>query len=129
MWRHLPLIDVHPHAELAAEAAEAAGAQGAFWPMQQALLKHQGEYEMDDLIGHARAIGLDLDRFRADLRERRHAMRVARDVESADASGVAGTPTFFINGRRHDGPPDLAALSQRVHEATARVRARQDALA
>src|SRR5262245_24126069 len=89
-----PLTDVHPHAELAAEAAEAAGAQGAYWQMHETLLAHQGAFELEDLIRHAAALGLDAERLRADLTEHRYAMRVARDIESGDASGVAGTPTF-----------------------------------
>jgi protein-disulfide isomerase len=118
VWRHLPLPDVHPHAQLAAEAAEAAGAQGAFWPMHDLLLAHQEHLDADRLVGYARTLGLDTDRFRADLARGRFAARVARDVESADLSGVAGTPTFFINDRRHDGPQDLATLNTAI--ATAR---------
>ncbi|MDF1603212.1 Na+/H+ antiporter NhaA [Nocardioides sp. YIM 152315] len=117
VWRHLPLTDVHPHADLAAQAAEAAGAQGAFWPMHRALLTRDGALEVEDLAGHAVDLGLDLEVFLDDLRQRRHAMRVARDIESAEASGVAGTPTFFIQGRRHDGPPDFASLMSKISEA------------
>jgi Na+/H+ antiporter NhaA len=120
VWRHLPLDDVHPHARLAAEAAEAAGAQGAFWEMHDLLLEDQGDLELDDLAGHAADLGLDVDRFVADLTERRYAGRVARDVDSADGSGVGGTPTFFVNGRRHPGAYDLATLSAAVKAAGAR---------
>jgi protein-disulfide isomerase len=122
VWRHLPITEVHPHAQLAAEAAEAAGAQGAFWEMHDRLLDHQDRLEEDDLAAHARDLGLHVDRFLRDLREGRHAARVTRDVESADLSGVTGTPTFFINGRRHYGAYDAATLTQAV--ATARDRAR-----
>lgn len=121
VWRHLPLTDVHPHAQLAAEASEAAAAQGMFWEMHDLLLDHQDRLEPMDLLGHARALGLDLERFKADIKEHRHAARVARDVQTADHSGVAGTPTFFINGQRHHGAFDLAALSSAI--ADARVRA------
>ncbi|GAB7004898.1 Na+/H+ antiporter NhaA [Nocardioides sp. AN3] len=120
VWRHLPLTDVHPHAQLAAEASEAAAAQGRFWEMHDRLLDHQDRLEPRDLLAHAREIGLDLERFRSDLVEHRHAARVARDVESADLSGVAGTPTFFINGRRHFGSFNLATLSAAIADARAR---------
>jgi protein-disulfide isomerase len=121
VWRHLPLPDVHPHAELAAEAAEAAGAQGAFWPMHDLLLAGQEHLDVDNLVGYASTLGLDVDRFRDDLLRRRFATRVAQDVESADITGVAGTPTFFVNDRRHDGPQDLTTLNQVI--ATARTHA------
>lgn len=120
VWRHLPLTDVHPHAQLAAEASEAAGEQGMFWQMHDRLLDHQDLLEPQHLVEHARALGLDLDRFREDLVEHRHAARVARDVESADISGVAGTPTFFINGRRHHGSFNLETLSAAIADARAR---------
>ncbi|SFB93217.1 Na+/H+ antiporter NhaA [Nocardioides terrae] len=120
VWRHLPLTDVHPHAQLAAEASEAAGAQGRFWEMHDRLIDHQDQLEPRDLLDHARALGLDVDRFKDDLVEHRHAARVARDVESADLSTVAGTPTFFINGRRHHGSFNLESLSAAIDEARAR---------
>jgi Na+/H+ antiporter NhaA len=119
VWRHLPLQDVHPHAQLAAEAAEAAGDQGLFWPMHDLLLTNQDQLQFDDLIGYATQLGLDVDRFRDDLLRHRFAARVAQDVDSADLSGVAGTPTFFINDRRHDGPQDLAALNRVIGQARA----------
>ena len=117
VWRHLPLNDVHPHAELAAEAAEAAGAQGKFWEMHDELLAHQDHLEPDELVGYARTLGLDVERFWRDVRESRHAGRIGDDVTTADASGVTGTPTFFINGRRHEGPYDVATLSAQVRSA------------
>jgi protein-disulfide isomerase len=123
VWRHLPLADVHPSAQLAAEAAEAAGAQGEFWAMHDRLLSHQDELGPRALHGHAEAIGLDVERFAAELRARRHAPRVAVDVASADASGVSGTPTFFINGRRHHGVYDVATLTAAVRAARAAVPA------
>jgi protein-disulfide isomerase len=115
VWRHLPLPDVHPHAQLAAEAAEAAAEQGAFWDMHDMLLANQTDLGLEDVVTYAAMLGLDIDRFRDDLR--RVEARVARDVESADLSGVAGTPTFFINGRRHDGPQDLASLNGAIETA------------
>jgi Na+/H+ antiporter NhaA len=117
VWRHLPLNDVHPHAELAAEAAEAAAAQGKFWEMHDELLAHQGHLEPDELVGYARTLGLDVERFWRDVRESRHAGRIGDDVTTADASGVTGTPTFFINGRRHEGPYDVATLTAQVRSA------------
>jgi protein-disulfide isomerase len=123
VFRHLPLNDVHSSAQIAAEGAEAAAAQDAFWEMYDLLLAHQEDLAPRDLIGYAAQLGLDVDRFRDDLRQRRHAARVAEDVASADASGVSGTPTFFINGRRHDGVYDVAALSSEIKGALARSRA------
>jgi Na+/H+ antiporter NhaA len=127
VWRHLPLNDVHEHAQMAAEGAEAAGAQGKFWPMHDMLLDHQGDLDPDDLTRYATDLGLDVDRFWDDVRTREHAARVAEDVASADASGVAGTPTFFINGKRHQGAYDVATLSDAVRRARARARLEQTA--
>jgi Na+/H+ antiporter NhaA/protein-disulfide isomerase len=121
VWRHLPLNDVHRSAQMAAEAAEAAGAQGAFWPMHDLLITDPDELDPDDLDGYAEQIGLDRDRFWDDVRRHAHVGRVAEDVGSADASGVAGTPTFFINGRRHQGDYDVATLTRAI--AAARRRA------
>ena len=120
VWRHLPLSDVHPRAQLAAEAAEAAAAQGAFWPMHDVLLTHQEALRPADLIAYAEQLGLDVDRFADDLRSDAGASRVAEDVDSADLSGVTGTPTFFVNGRRHYGAYDIETLSRAVRAAGAR---------
>jgi protein-disulfide isomerase len=120
VWRHLPLSDVHPHAELAAEASEAAAAQGSFWEMHDLLLDHQGDLRLPDLQAYAEQLDLDLDRFRDDLQRHAHAPRVEEDVDSADASGVTGTPTFFVDERRHDGAYDIATLSAAVRAAGAR---------
>ena len=120
VWRHLPLTDVHPNAQLAAEAAEAAGAQGAFWEMHDLLLDHQDELQPRDLVGYAEQLGLDLERFREDVRRQSGAAHVEEDVDSADLSAVAGTPTFFVNERRHDGAYDVATLEAAVRAAGAR---------
>jgi Na+/H+ antiporter NhaA len=120
VWRHLPLNDVHPHAQLAAEAAEAAADQGAFWEMHDLMLDNQGALEPKDLIGYAEQLGLDVERFTNKLREHAAAARVAEDVDSADLSGVSGTPTFFINSRRQHGAYDIGSLSAAVHAAGAR---------
>jgi len=123
VWRHLPLEDVHPNAQRAAEAAEAASAQGRFWAMHDTLLTHQDELAPRDLRRHAASVGLDVDRFVEDLRTREHAERVADDVRSADASGVTGTPTFFVNGQRHQGAYDVPTLTQAVRAARSRAAA------
>jgi Na+/H+ antiporter NhaA len=120
VWRHLPLNDVHPHTQLAAEAAEAAADQGAFWEMHDLLLEHQDALRPSDLVGYAERLGLDAERFSDALREHSGDARVADDVDSADLSGVSGTPTFFINGRRHYGAYDIATLSRAVRAAGAR---------
>jgi Na+/H+ antiporter NhaA len=117
VFRHLPLTDVHPNAQVAAEAAEAAGAQSAFWEMHDRLLTHQSSLTPTELYGHAEALELDLDRFSEDVTRRRFAPRIAQDVQSADASGVSGTPTFFINGRRHQGVYDIDTLTRAVKTA------------
>jgi protein-disulfide isomerase len=120
VWRHLPLNDVHPRAQLAAEASEAAADQGAFWELHDLLLDHQDALRPDDLLDYARQLGLDVDRFTDDLRTHRGAARVAEDIDSADLSGVSGTPTFFINGQRHYGAYDIGTLSSAVRAAGAR---------
>jgi Na+/H+ antiporter NhaA len=120
VWRHLPLADVHPHAQLAAEATEAAAAQGAFWELHELLFAHQDALRPKDLMRSAEQLGLDVERFGGDLRRHAGAGRVARDVDSADLSGVAGTPTFFVNGRRHHGEYDVATLTATVQAARAR---------
>jgi Na+/H+ antiporter NhaA len=120
VWRHLPLNDVHPNAQLASEAAEAAAAQGHFWEMYDLLLAHQGKLRLDDLEGYAREIGLDVERFLDEMRRRVYLERVREDVASADESGVTGTPTFFINGRRHHGVYDVETLTTEVRSAKRR---------
>ena len=122
VWRHLPLTDVHPHAQLAAEAAEAAAKQGAFWEMHDLLLAHQGALTTRDLIGYAASLGLDTEKFTAYMRKHAGAARVAEDVDSADLSGVSGTPTFFVNGMRHYGAYDIESLSKAVKLAIARAK-------
>ncbi|MEU8329326.1 Na+/H+ antiporter NhaA [Micromonospora sp. NPDC048839] len=126
VWRHLPLTDVHSHAQLAAEAAEAAGAQGAFWEMHDLLLTHQHALDPAEVLGYAEQLGLDPDQFREHMVKRMGVDRVAEDVDSADLSGVTGTPTFFINGRRHHGAYDMAALSAAVKGAFASAKLRPE---
>jgi protein-disulfide isomerase len=122
-WRHLPLNDVHPDAQRAAEAAEAAAEQGAFWAMHDLLLARQDALRAVDLVRYAAELELDVDRFRSDLRRHGGAARIAEDVDSAGPSGVSGTPTFFLNGIRQYGAYDVASLTAAVHTAKARLLA------
>ncbi|MGQ0609170.1 MAG: Na+/H+ antiporter NhaA [Chloroflexota bacterium] len=110
VFRHLPLIDVHPNAALAAEAAEAAAAQGRFWEMHDTLFGRQTELDVPNLSRYAEELGLDANAFEEDLRSGRFAGRVGQDVNSAEEAGVAGTPSFFINDVRYRGPYDLESL-------------------
>ena len=123
VWRHLPLVDVHPRAQRAAEAAEAAGAQGRFWELHDVMLAQQEDLTPRDLLRYAGDLGLDVDRFLADLKHHAHADRVTEDVASADRSGVSGTPTFFVNGTRHHGAYDAASLRQAIKLARVRQKA------
>jgi protein-disulfide isomerase len=120
VFRHLPLTDVHPHAQLAAEASEAAALQGKFWEMHDTLMAHQDELTSGDLVRYARDLGLDVEAFIADLRRHAGAARIAEDVDSADVATVSGTPTFFVNGIRYYGSLDLAGLTEAVRAAKAR---------
>ncbi|MER7661747.1 Na+/H+ antiporter NhaA [Streptomyces sp. NPDC096193] len=120
VFRHLPLTDVHPNAQLAAEAVEAAADQGAFWEMHDLLMERQDALRPADLVRYASELGLDVDAFRHHVKRRRGAGRIADDVESADLSGVTGTPTFFVNGRRHQGAYDIAGLMEAVELARQR---------
>jgi Na+/H+ antiporter NhaA len=111
VFRHLPLADVHPHSELAAQAAEAAAAQGKFWEMHERLFDHQEQLQLEDLISYAGNIGLDVEEFTEAISEGRHEDRVVEDSAGGDALGPAGTPTFFVGGRRYTGPPDADSLA------------------
>jgi protein-disulfide isomerase len=104
VYRHFPLTLVHPHAQLAAEAAEASGAQGRFWEMHDLLYEHQQALEGDDLLQYGDALGLDVDRMAAELADGTHSRRLQDDFRSGVRSGVNGTPTFFVNGERFDEP-------------------------
>jgi hypothetical protein len=114
VFRHLPLDRVHPHAELAAEATEAAAAQGRFWELHDLLFEHQGELELEDLAGYASEIGLDVERFVREIEDGVHAEHVREDIAGAEASGARGTPTFFVGERRHVGPWDSASLEREL---------------
>ena len=117
VFRNFPLTTLHPHAERAAEAAEAAGAQGKFWEMHDLLFENQQALEDEDLMEYAALVGLDIPRFVREMREGRYLSRIREDFLSGARSGVNGTPTFFINGVRHDGPWDLAILMAAVEVA------------
>ncbi|MFJ9389971.1 Na+/H+ antiporter NhaA [Nocardioides sp. NPDC101246] len=122
--RHLPLPQ-HPHAELAAVAAEAAGRQGRFWEMHKHLFDHQNELEHQDLAGYAGALGLDVEQFLRDLEDPDLAEHVREDMASANDSGARGTPTFFVGTHRHEGRYDartlIAALERSATGETARL--------
>jgi protein-disulfide isomerase len=113
-YRHFPLSQIHPHAYQAAEAAEAAGAQGRFWEMHDLQFANQDRLGPRDLIGYASTLDLDLERFVTDLRSHAYADRLREDFLSGVRSGVNGTPTFFVNGMRHDGGYDLETLLEAI---------------
>ena len=117
VYRHFPLANVHPHAEAAAKAAEAASAQGRFWPMHDRLFEAQGALTGEDLVAHAVALGLDVERFVRELASGIYAARIREDFMSGVRSGVNGTPTFYVNGVRYDGSIDLGSLLAAVVEA------------
>jgi protein-disulfide isomerase len=109
-FRHFPIVDRHPHAERAAEAAEAARAQGRLWQMHDALFEHQDALADADHAGYAQAIGLDMERFAADMAAHAHLDAVRADRAAGEALGIQGTPGFAIDGERYTGFYDLEAL-------------------
>jgi protein-disulfide isomerase len=119
VFRNFPLTNLHPHAEHAAEAAEAAAAQGRFWEMHDALFEHQRELDDQHLLSYAAALGLDSGSFERALTDHTYAGRVREDFLSGVRSDVNGTPTFFINGLRHDDSYDLATLLAALKRASA----------
>jgi protein-disulfide isomerase len=119
VFRNFPITTSHPHAEQAAEAAEAAAAQGRFWEMHDHLYENQRRLEDSDLRAYAETVGLDVEQFDNELTEHVHAPRVREDFMSGVRSGVNGTPTFFINGRRHDDSYDLDTLLAALAQAAA----------
>lgn len=120
VFRHFPLRSSHPHALAAAKASEAAAAQGHFWPMYDRLFQHQSDLGPEALLRHARKLGLDQDRFQRDMDGREVEVRIREDLASGARSGVAGTPSLFINGERYDGPREREALmSALAHAAVA----------
>ena len=117
VFRHFPLEEIHPHARQAAAAAEAAAAQGEFWRMHERLFARQTALEAANLLEYAMELGLDRDRFERDRAAGATAARIERDLSSGGRSGVAGTPTFFINSVRHDGPYTVESLRAAIESA------------
>jgi len=120
VYRHFPLVKMHPQAKLAAEAAEAAGGAGGepkFWEMHGLLFAHQTQLAPEDLLQYAQQIGLDLPRFEQDLVNHVYGPRVQEDLAGGMRTGVNGTPGFFINGRRYTGPKDAPGLTAAIDEA------------
>src|SRR4051812_44601300 len=118
VFRNFPLSQSHPHAVHAAEAAEAADAQNAFWPMHDQLYEHQHALTDDNLVGYAADLGLDTDQFASDLTGRVYEEKVRAHFMSGVRSGVNGTPTFFINGARHDDSYDFETLALAIEQAS-----------
>jgi protein-disulfide isomerase len=117
VFRNFPITTAHPHAEAAAEAAEAAAAQGKFWPMHDLLYENQRHLGVGDLRAYAERLGLDIERFQSELAGHTYSARVHEDFLSGVRSGVNGTPTFYINGARHDGSYDLETLLAAIERA------------
>lgn len=120
VFRNFPLSEMHPYAEGAAEAAEAGGSQGRFWEMHNILIENSSALDGRHLIGYARKIGLELSQFESELKERTHEGRVKTDFMSGVRSGVNGTPSFFINGVRHNGDADLESLLEAIQKSVSR---------
>jgi formate-nitrite transporter family protein len=116
-FRNFPIPQLHPDAERAAEAAEAAAAQGQFWEMYELLLQPSSHLDMDSLVTYADLIGLDIARFRSDLASHAYAARIERDVQEGIRNGVNATPKFYVDGRRIDGKVPLEGLVDAVHAA------------
>ena len=114
VYRHYPFSGRHPHAQLAAEAAEAAGAQGKFWEMHDLLFEHQGALEQKYLMAYAQQLALEKDTFRKALKDRTFEQRVREDFKRGVANGVYGTPGLFVNGVRHDGALDVQSILGRL---------------
>ena len=119
VFRNFPIATSHPHAEQAAEAAEGADAQGEFWPMHDLLYERQRHLRDEDLHAYAEELGLDVERFDAELAGHVHALRVREDFMSGVRSGVNGTPTFYVDGVRHDDSYDVDTLLGALEHAAA----------
>lgn len=117
VYRHFPLTEVHPLAMSAAEASEAAAAQGRFWEMHGTLFENQANLLPDDLISYATELGLNVDAFSADLDNHRYVRKIRDDFMSGVRSGVNGTPCMFINGQRFNGPADETRLARAIDAA------------
>jgi protein-disulfide isomerase len=117
VFRNFPITTSHPHAERAAEAAEAAGAQDRFWEMHDTLYENQSRLADEHLHGYAEQLGLDVGTFDRELAEGVHLSRIHEDFMSGVRSGVNGTPTFYVNGARHDAPYDAENLLAAIQRA------------
>ena len=115
-FRHLPIPEKHPLAMLAAEASEAASAQGKFWEFYDALYAIQPKLSRETMLGAAADLGLDVERMEAEIDADAHRDRIERDLASAQASGATGTPTFFVNGVRHFGAYDASSLIEALEK-------------
>ncbi len=118
-FRNFPIKQVHPHAEQAAEAAEAAAAQGRFWPMYELLLQPYAQLDTDALVSYADRIGLDVPRFLEDITDQRYARKIHDDMQEGLRNGVNQTPKFYVNGQRVDGKVPLEHLEELVRQAVA----------
>jgi protein-disulfide isomerase len=119
VYRNFPLREIHPHAQHAAEAAEAAANQGTFWEMHDSLFEHQHALDDDHLRQYAASLGLDTEIFTQDMAQHRNAAQIEEDLLGGVQSGVLGTPTLFINGVRSEGSPDRESLLRTIREAAA----------
>ena len=119
VFRNFPITTSHPHAEQAAETAEAAAAQGRFWQMHDLLYENQRRLRDPDLRDYAERLALDVERFDKELADHVHAARVREDFMSGVRSGVNGTPTFYINGARHDDSYDVETMLAALERAAA----------
>lgn len=122
VYRHFPLTTIHPHAEVAAEAAEAAGAQGRFWEMHDLIFTNQRHLEYPDLLVYAEEVSIDVERFDREMRARRYASEVKKDFRRGVLDGVNGTPTIFLNGVRYDGPRDRDSMLAAIAMVTGAAR-------
>jgi protein-disulfide isomerase len=118
VFRHFPLSNVHPHAESAAETAEAAGAQGRFWEMHDVLFENQDALDDESLLEYAAALDLDAERVIREVLDKTYQSRIREDFKTGVRAGVNGTPTLFINGERYDGPRDFETLLTILSEST-----------
>jgi len=117
VFRNFPIIQLHPHAEQAAQAAEAAGVQGKFWPMYELLLQPSSGLDLDSLLDYAAGLSLDVGRFRDEVTSRAYAAKIERDVQDGISDGVNATPKFYVNGERIDGKLPLEGLEDAIRAA------------
>ena len=117
VFRNFPIIQLHPHAEQAAQAAEAAGVQGKFWPMYELLLQPSSGLDLDSLLDYAAGLSLDVGRFRDEVTSRAYAAKIERDVQDGISDGVNATPKFYVNGERIDGKLPLEGLEDTIRAA------------